>query len=129
MATRKPPLIPVQPGHNVIIVERINIQSKLEKSQKAKAPALQLTKDQISKMNIEKLQSSGDILTVWDEHPMQAVVVAISDDVSDQVGLKVGDKVAFRLDENVGIAIVFKKKRYMSLYPHDILFKYLTSEA
>ena len=129
MATRKPPLIPVQPGHNVIIVERINIQSKLEKSQKEKAPKLQLTKDQIAKMNIEKLQSSGDILSVWDEHPMQAVIVAINDKLSDETGLIVGDKIAFRLDENVGIAIVYKKKRYMSLYPHDYLIKYLTSEA
>ena len=129
MTNKKPPLIPIQPGHNLIVVERIIIQSKLEKSQKEKAPNLQLTKEQIAKMNKEKLESTGDILAVWDAHPLQAVILAMSEKQSEETGFKIGDKVAFRLGENVGTLMVFKKKTYICLYPHDILFKYLTSEA
>ena len=122
-------LIPVQPVPNVIIVERITIDSKLAKTQKEKLPSLQISKDQIAKMNKEKLDESRDILSVWDTHPLQATVIAIPDKLSQELKLVAGDRIAYRIDEHVGIMIVFNNKKYICLYAHDILFKYLTDSA
>ena len=66
---------------------------------------------------------------IWDDHPLQGRIGAISDKQSKELGLSVGDIVAFRIDENVGIMSVYKGKKYMCLYQHDILFKYLPDRA
>jgi len=122
-------LIPVQPTANIIIVERIKIDSKLAKAQKAKLPNLQITNEQIAKMNEEKIEATGDILSVWDTHPLQAKVISISDKLSKEINIIAGDRIAYRIDENVGIMAVYDNKKYICLYAHDILFKYLTDSA
>ena len=122
-------LIPVQPTPNLIIAERIKIDSKLAKAQKEKLPNLQITKEQIAIMNKEKLESSGDILTVWDTHPLQAIIISIPDKLSKELGYVAGDRIAYRIDENIGIMAVYDNKKYICLYAHDILFKYLTDSA
>jgi len=122
-------LIPVQPTPNLIIVERIKIDSKLAKAQKEKLPKLQITKEQIAKMNKDKIESTGDILSVWDVHPLQAKVISIPDKLSKEINIVAGDRIAYRIDENIGIMAVYENKKYICLYAHDILFKYLTDSA
>jgi len=125
----KPPALPIRVMPNMIIIERLEIESKLEKSQKSKAPNLKLDKMQVAKMNKEKLESSGNILDVWDCHPLQGIVKAIDDNLSKTTDIVNGDKIAFRIDENVGTLMVFNKKKYIVIYQHDVLFRYLTNEV
>ena len=129
MTTKKGPLIPIAPSFNLIVVEPIKVKSKLEKDQLKKDNKVVLTKDAISNRNRAILEESGDITSVWDEHPKQAVIVALSDKLKEETGYNVGDKVAWRIDEGVGTLMVFHKKRYIGLYQHDILFRYLTDEV
>lgn len=124
-----PPEIPIDPMTNMIIVERIEVQSKIEKRQREKNPDLILSKEQIAKMNQEAVQVTGNILDAWDEHPMQGVIVAIDEKVADINNLRVGDKVAWRVRSDVGEALIFNKKKYVGLYPHDLLCRYLTNKV
>jgi co-chaperonin GroES (HSP10) len=122
-------LLPIVPMPNFIVVERLVVESKLAKSQREKAPELHITQEQIAKMNKEKLDSTHNILDVWDEHPLQGRVVAINKKQSDELNLFVGDKVGFRIDESVGMMMVVNGKKYMCLYQHDVLFKYSSNDA
>lgn len=126
---RKPPVIPVAPSQNLIIVERIIIDSKLDKEQKKKNPKVVLSKDMIAKRNKEVLESTNDILSVWDQHPLVGVIVALNEKIEAAEDYRVGDKVGWKIGEGIGMLMVFNKKKYIALYPHDILFRYITNEV
>lgn len=128
MPTKKPPQIPIAPITNMIVVERIKIESKLEKDQKKKDNKITLTRDQIAKRNQEVLDETKDVLKVWEEHPLVCVIVAIGENVQKETGFEVGDKVACRLGEGTGQMIIFNKKHYLGMFAHDVLFRYLTNE-
>ena len=128
MTTKKPPMIPVQPMQNIIIVDRINIDSKIVKDQKKKNPNVVLNKEVIANLEKEKIDK-GEFLSLYDEHPNQAIILAIDEQQAKTNNLKVGDKIAFRVYENSAMVILFNKKKYLGIYPHDILFKYLTKEV
>lgn len=123
------PSIPVLPSVNVIVVERILIKSEVEKSMRSKAPNLIMSNADILKVNQDKFDSTKNVLDVWHEHPLQGIIVAISNKTADETGYSVGDHIAWRHDESIGMLIVFGKKKYIGLYPHDILLKYLTNKT
>lgn len=127
--TEKKGSLPVVPMNNYIMVERLQIKSKIEKAQDEKSAEVKLTKEQISKINKDKLEATGNVLDVWDVHPLQGRIVAIDTKQSKETGLNIGDRIAFRIDEAVGIMSVFNNKKYMCLYLHDILFKYTSEES
>jgi len=121
--------LPIAPMNNYIIVERLQIKSRLEKAQDDKSTDVRLTKEQIGKINKEKLEATKNVLDVWDVHPLQGRIVAIHKKQSKETGLNIGDRIAFRIDEAVGIMSIFNNKKYMCLYLHDILFKYTSEES
>jgi len=126
---QKPPLISIKPVPNIIIVERIKVDSKLDKEQKKKDPKVVIPKEQIAKLNQEALESTGDVLAVWEEHPLIGIIIAIGDNVAKEYNLVVGDKIGWRITEQSGQLIVFNKKKYIGLFGHEILFRYLTKEV
>jgi len=129
MSVKKAPLIPIETMPNLIVAEALKIDSKIEKDHAKKNAKVKLSKEVLAKMIKDKIEEDGSLASVYDEHPRQAVIVAMTEKIGEDNNLKIGDKVAYRIDNNVGIPIIFHKKRYIGLYPHDILFRYLTSEV
>jgi hypothetical protein len=125
----KPPTISLRPSPNMVIIERLKVDSKLDKEQKKKDPKVILSKEMIAKRNQEALESSKDILSVWEEHPLIGIVVAVGDKISEEYDIIVGDKIGFRMTEQTGQIIVFNKKLYIGFFGHEILFRYLTEQV
>ena len=65
----------------------------------------------------------------YDEHPMQGIVKAISEQASKDLmidGLKINDRIACRI--GAGEPLIYKDKVYFRLAPHEIMFRYMGSE-
>lgn len=119
--------IAAQPG--VIIIDVLKIESKVEKDLKKKNPNLLISEESIKARIKQIIESTGNVTEVWDEHPDQAIIVALPYDIADERELRVGDKIAFHRTEHTLRSIVYKKKKYYAIFPSEILFRYLTEEV
>ncbi len=119
--------IAAQPG--VIIIDVLKIESKVEKDLKKKNPNLLISEESIKARIKQIIESTGNVTEVWDEHPDQAIIVALPYDIADERELRVGDKIAFHRTEHTLRPIVYKKKKYYAIFPSEILFRYLTEEV
>jgi len=119
--------IAAQPG--VIIIDVLKIESKVEKDLKKKNPNLLISEESIKARMKQIIESTGNVTEVWDEHPDQAIIVALPYDIADERELRVGDKIAFHRTEHTLRPIVYKKKKYYAIFPSEILFRYLTEEV
>jgi len=119
--------IAAQPG--VIIIDVLNIESKVEKDLKKKNPDLLISEESIKARMKQIIESTGNVTEVWDEHPDQAIIVALSYDIAEDRELRVGDKIAYHRTEHSLRPIVYKKKKYYAIFPSEILFRYLTEEV
>jgi len=119
--------IAAQPG--VIIIDVLKIESKVEKDLKKKNPNLLISEESIKARMKQIIESTGNVTEVWDEHPDQAIIVALPYDIADERELRVGDKIAFHKTEHTLRPIVYKKKKYYAIFPSEILFRYLTEEV
>lgn len=121
--------IKVDPMPGVVIVELLNIESKVAKDLKKKSPDLLISEDAIKQRMKQIIDTTGDILQVWDQHPDQAVIIAIPTAVAEEKELRVNDRIAFHRTEHALRPIIYHKKRYYAIYPSEILFRYLTDEV
>lgn len=119
----------ISPQPGVIIIDVLKIVSKIEKDLKKKSPDLIISDDAIKSRMNQVIESSGNVLDVWDEHPDQAIIVALPYDIALERELRVGDKIAFHRTEHTLRPIVYKKKKYYAIFPSEILFRYLTEEV
>lgn len=119
--------IAAQPG--VIIIDVLKIESKVEKDLKKKNPDLLISEESIKARMKQIIESTGNVTEVWDEHPDQAIIVALPYDIAEERELRVGDKIAFHRTEHTLRPIVYKKKKYYAIFPSEILFRYLTEEV
>jgi len=125
----KPPKIPIAPMLNMIVIDQIKVVSKIEKKQKEKNPKVIMTDDTVKKMIDDTLESTHNILDVYDEHPYCGIIVAIGANVRNETGYDIGDKVAFKIAGSQPNILVFNKRKYLGVFAHDILFRYLTNEV
>lgn len=119
--------IAAQPG--VIIIDVLKIESKVEKDLKKKNPNLFISEESIQARMKQIIESTGNITEVWDEHPDQAIIVALPYDIAEERELRIGDKIAYHRTEHSLRPIVYKKKKYYAIFPSEILFRYLTEEV
>jgi len=125
----KPSQIPISPMLNMIVIEQLKVVSKIEKKQKEKNPKVILTDDNIKKMIDDTLETTHNILDVYDQHPYCGIIIAIGNNVRKETGYEIGDKIAFKIAGSQPNILVFKKKKYLGVFAHDILFRYLTNEV
>lgn len=76
----------IEPQPGIIIIELLKIKSKIEKDLKKKSPELIITKESIQSRMKHVLESSGNTLEVWDEHPDQGIIYAIGEEMSNERG-------------------------------------------
>jgi len=125
----KPSMLKIDPQAGNIIVDILTIESKVEKELKKKNPELIIDKEQVKARMEQVIKSTGTVTAVWEEHPDQAIIVALPYDMALERDLRVGDRVAIHRTEHTGKILVYKKKRYYSIMPQEILFRYLTDES
>jgi len=125
----RPPAIPISPMLNMIVIEQLKVVSKIEKKQLEKNPKVILTDESVKKMIDEVMTETHDILKVYDQHPYVGIIIALGENVRKETGYEIGDKVAFRLTENHGLIIIFNKRKYLGIFAHDVLFRYLTNDV
>jgi len=114
---------------NMIVIEQLKVVSKIEKKQLEKNPKVILTDESVKKMIDEVMTETHDILKVYDQHPYVGIIIALGENVRKETGYDIGDKVAFRLTENHGLIIIFNKRKYLGIFAHDVLFRYLTNDV
>jgi len=125
----KPSTLKIYPQPGNVIVDMLTIESKVEKDLKKKNPELIIDKEQVKARMEQVIKSTGTVTAVWEEHPDQAIIVALPYDMALERDLRVGDRVAIHRTEYTGRLIVYKKKKYYSIMPQEILFRYLTDES
>jgi hypothetical protein len=125
----KPSTLKIDPQPGNVIVEMLTIKSKIEKDLIKKSPDLIVDKEQVKARMEQVIKSTGNVTTVWEEHPDQAIIVVIPYDLALERDLRVGDRIAIHRTEYTGRLIVYKKKKYYSIMPQEILFRYLTDES
>jgi len=118
--------IPILPMIGIILIDPIKVNCIYEKEAKKKDPKIILDKNQIRTWNKQKIESSGEVTGVWDEHPDQGVIVSLTDEDAESHDLKIGDKIAFN-HTDYAIIFVFDGKKYLGLRPGEIIGRYLTS--
>ena len=121
--------IKIAPQPGVVIVELLNIESKVEKDLKKKSPDLVVSQETIKARAKQIIESTGNILEVYDQHPDQAIIIAIPYELAQEKELRVGDRVAYHRTEHSLRPIIYKKKKYFAIFPSEILFRYLTDEV
>jgi hypothetical protein len=125
----KTSLLKIAPQPGVIVIDVLSIQSKVERDLKKKSPELIISDDAIKSRMKQVIESSGNVLDVWDEHPDQAIIVALPYDIALERELRVGDKIAYQRTEYSLRPIVYNKRRYYAIFPSEILFRYLTDQT
>jgi hypothetical protein len=125
----KTSLLKIAPQPGVIVIDVLSIQSKVERDLKKKSPELIISDDAIKSRMKQVIESSGNVLDVWDEHPDQAIIVALPYDIALERELRVGDKIAYHRTEHSLRPIVYNKRRYYAIFPSEILFRYLTDQT
>lgn len=125
----KTSLLKIAPQPGVIIIDVLKIVSKTENDLKKKSPELIISDDAIKSRMKQVIESSGNVLDVWDEHPDQAIIVALPYDIALERELRVGDKIAYHRTEHSLRPIVYNKRRYYAIFPSEILFRYLTDQT
>ena len=125
----KAPLIKVDPMPGTIIIELLNVVSKVEEKLRKEAPNLVISQDQIKSRIKQVIENTGDILQVYEQHPDQAIIIALPHDQAIDKNLRVGDKIAFNRSEHGLRPIIYHKKRYYAIFASEILFRYLTDEV
>lgn len=116
-----------QPG--VIVIDVLSIQSKVERDLKKKNPNLLVSDESIKARMNQIIETTGNVTEVWDEHPDQAIIVALPYDIAEERELRVGDKIAYHRTEHSLRPIVYNKRRYFAIFPSEILFRYLTDQT
>ena len=117
------------PMPGVVIVELLTIESKVEKDLKKKSPDLIVSSESVKARAKQIIETTGNILEVYDQHPDQAIIIAIPYDLAQEKELRVGDRVAYHRTEHSLRPIIYKKKKYFAIFPSEILFRYLTDEV
>lgn len=125
----KTSLLKIAPQPGVVVIDVLSIQSKVERDLKKKSPELIISDDAIKSRMKQVIESSGNVLDVWDEHPDQAIIVALPYDIALERELRVGDKIAYQRTEYSLRPIVYNKRRYYAIFPSEILFRYLTDQT
>jgi len=124
---------PLHPVEDWIVIERLNIKSKEEsKIQKiglvnVDAPEPR-TVMEVEQRKREEYTTYADankkFLAKWDQHPHQAIVMAVGPGRSIEEGIiipmpvKVGQKIYYR--GQTGEPIVIKKKLYYMIKAHEV---------
>ena len=117
------------PMPGVVIVELLSIESKVEKDLKKKSPDLIVSAESVKARAKQIIETTGNILEVYDQHPDQAIIIAIPYDLAQEKELRIGDRVAYHRTEHSLRPIIYKKKKYFAIFPSEILFRYLTDEV